>query len=267
MVWLFSSVIALMAMASLADHLMKRPDVQKWKEASAAARQMFDQMDIARATMTTNEWFLGLFNAVYYHRFWSWRRPIRSCISSLFALVLICLLLGWEGTSIANAIATGRYLVSVLVNVFVVNLIADYLSLQETRWVMERSQGCGFGGIFLWALFDIIVTGVIFIIVLVIVFSIKDAKIIIVYMDIGPFFMKEKMLPLFLSTYFTSVLWFGYITSVLGIRALTRVSPLLKTIFATIAESETPARATVGFLCGAVAVIYGIVYLTAIVVG
>ena len=78
---------------------------------------------------------------------------------------------------------------------------------------------------------------------------------------------REKVLPLFLSTYFTSMLWFGFVASALAIRALSKISRPLSIAFQVIAAHEAPARATAGFLCAALAIVYFVTYVVSIVIG
>ena len=55
-------------------------------------------MDVDGATAAANEWFVGLFDAIYDARFWSLRRFGRSALSSVLALAVITLVLGWDET-------------------------------------------------------------------------------------------------------------------------------------------------------------------------
>lgn len=274
MIWLISAIVALMAMATIADFLMTRQEVRKWRAATASARRSLKHLDVTAATLTSNEWFLGLFDAIYHNRFWSLRRFARSCISSLFAVLMISLAFGWEGTSIANAISSGKYLEEVLLTVIGVNLTADYISLQETRLVMVFSQRCKLRGLIWWAVFDFFVTGVIFIIIFPLIFMIYQGMILGNLVDAYSNILwilqvtltdKSKALPLFLSTYFTSALWIGFVASALGIRALSRISRPISIGFRIISESEAPARATAGFLCVGLVLIYFVAYVADII--
>lgn len=137
---LISTIIAIITIGATVDFVMSSAAVVNWQDKTKDARNKIDLIEFDKATKLSNEWFLNIFDAVYGSRWLSVTRLVRSILSSLLAVFVISLLLGWEDTTIANAIATKEFMLEVLFTVFVVNLSADYISLQETRLVLKWSQ-------------------------------------------------------------------------------------------------------------------------------
>lgn len=81
--------------------------------------------------------FTSLFDAVFGERHLSLRCIVRSSLASLCAVLLIWLLMGGVddlGTRIGTELSLGAVLVAALA----VNLVADYVSLLETRFLLGR---------------------------------------------------------------------------------------------------------------------------------
>ena len=280
-------LVCLFGLAALADKMMTEEAVLAWRERTRELRDRVEQMDVDAATAAANEWFVGLFDAIYDARFWSLRRFVRSALSSVLALAVITLLLGWQETifSLAAEVGRTRYmagLVFIAIIAFGSNVLADYISLQETRWVLGRSRaGSGVGYILCWIVIDLFATAIVFMVLFVIswvmFFMVTSADIEVVDMLLfllgGVFGMADGVfdrafgLPFFLTTFFTSALWISYVISALGVRALRRNSRVLRAVLGTIAESRAPARATAGFLAGFLALGYGLVAAVAWTVG
>ncbi len=91
-------LVCLFGVAALADKVMTGETVLAWRERTRELRDRVERMDVDAATAAANEWFIGLFDAIYDARFWSLRRFGRSALSSVLALAVITLLLGWEET-------------------------------------------------------------------------------------------------------------------------------------------------------------------------
>ena len=176
MLTLVTSIVLLMALAALIDHLMNERAVMEWRKTTYALRRELDTLDVEQATRASNEWFRGLFDAVYDKRPWSWRRAGRSCISSLLALALIVLALGWQETlfgQIIDILNTNLEIEILIISVLFLtdlvlifvpilsNLVADYVSLQETRLVMRWSSRGSASKLMLWSLVDLMLTAMI----------------------------------------------------------------------------------------------------------
>ena len=158
------------------------------------------------------------------------------------------------------------------------NLSTDYLSLQETRWVLERSRTVGGCRSLLgWFFIDLMATAIVFPLGMVVSSSMIWVFIwafliwTSTYFPMGLYlellFGRIILLPYLLTTFFPSAFWLSYVASVLGVKALRRNSRVLRAVLGTIAESRAPARATAGFLTGFLAFGYGLVAAVAWTVG
>ena len=81
--------------------------------------------------------FVSLFDAVFGERHFSLRCMLRSTVASLIAVVLIWSLMGNVG-ALGLRIRAELSLGSVLVLALAVNVVADYVSLLETRYLLGR---------------------------------------------------------------------------------------------------------------------------------
>lgn len=273
------SLIILFGIAVLIDKVMTEEAVRAWRDTTMELRGKIDELEIGAATTAANGLFRGLFDAIYGDRFWSRRRFIRSFFSSLLALSIIVLLLDWESTIFVRLSTTNQeLLIAVLIIIFVINTFADYLSLQETRWVLGRIYESHLLKLCAWATFDLGATVGIYFFIVYVTFNAAN----LAYFgggyysasemrgDILPgglFLSKQVGLPFFLSTFFTSALWFLFIASALVIRAMKRSSRVLRIALDTIAESNAPARTTAGIMAVVVVVGYGIAQALSWMVG
>ena len=64
-----------------------------------------------------------------------------------------------------------------------------------------------------------------------------------------------------LTTFFTSILWALFAVFVAFVRTCQLVSPFLRILLSTVANSENPARAAAGFICAFVTFGYGVAWL------
>ena len=282
LVELITSIILVVAVAVIVDHVINEEAVRKWQDKTREARRHLDTLDVKKATIESNRWFLGFFDAIYDDHIWSRKRLIRSCLSSVLALFIIGILLQWQESRFASALKDdpSAQLILVLASLIVANLFADYFSLQETRWVMRQSAKVGTLGLAMWSIFDLIATTIIFLLFLI--STLAGVDLVIWNVDIGTvvelmssitinivsdYNAFVALAPFLVSTFFTSFLWFMFIASALLLRAIGKMSPVLKVVLGAVAESETPARATGGFVCGALVLGYGMIHLMRLVAG
>lgn len=263
------SVIILFGIAVLIDKVMTEEGVRAWRESTRELRNKIDDLEIDAATTAAQGLFHGLFDAMYGARFWSRKRFVRSYLSSLLALGVITFLLDWETTYFGSiAFDDWEDLASISLLVFIINTGADYFSLQETRWILGRSREAAFAKLCGWAIVDLVATAGIYLLIFgltvnIFVFVIEgEAYGISDYLEEifyeGIFINKDQGLPFFLSTFFTSALWFLYIASALVIRTMKRSSPVLRILLDTIGESHAPARTTAGIMAIVLIAGYGV---------
>ena len=269
---LATTMILILITALIIDAVLREEDVQRWRAASRETRGKLNELNVGEMTTAANQWFRDLFDAVYGARFWSGKRMLRSFISSIFALVCFTLVIGWEGTIFGEPDVVDNVIgqIFVLLVIFFCNLMGDYLSLQETRWVMDRSQGSKAPTLVLWLIFDLAATTALFVfaayvLLVLILLLISDFSLsgLIEFAEELPETMaaKDLGLPFWVSTYFTSALWLLFVGVVLTIRILKKISPALSVLLRTIGESDRPARAMAGFVCALLIVGYAALYL------
>jgi hypothetical protein len=267
MVFLVMTLLLILFLAFVVDFLLTEEEVKKWRVATKEFRDRFKELDVFAATEASNLWFLGLFKAIYGERFLSRRRLIASVISTLLAMVLVAYI--FQIFSLDGFHVLHHGLLSGLVVVTVVNFIADYLSLQETFWIMQFSQKRRFFGILLLSVLDLVATSAIYVAIVAAVgflmLSYEDELESLVNFLGEPQFVLvdfEVGLGIFFgilgaSTYVTSLLWICFVGSAFAMRVLQIASPALQRLISIIGASERPAFAVAGFLCAMVTVTYG----------
>ena len=211
-----------------------------------------------------NQQFLSLFDLIYGPKFFSWRRIIASFISTTLFLIFVLLILGFEDTLFTQYIydiRTGSSIFTDSLGIFILfylfNLVPDFLSLQETRWTLKKSQGRGAMGISLWFLVDIILTYLIFAVMTVILYAIydfivDDGGLIDILKMFIPFSYESRILtdrtaflPLLITTYFTSFIWFLFVLYTFMLKAAVSSSLVTKNIVSRLA-SDLPAANGLG---------------------
>lgn len=262
------SVIIIFGIAVLIDKVMTEEGLRTWRDSTRELREKVDELEIDVATTAANGLFRSLFDAIYDKHFWSKRRFVRSYLSSLLALSVITLLLDWEITHFGMAYRSSSMLGYgyLFLVVCIINTCADYFSLQETRWILGRSREATFAKLCGWAIVDLVATAGIYLFIFFIAANIIDAifggpgvGILRFLGDIVDIFSRKNAgLPFFLSTFFTSALWFLFIASALVIRAMKRGSRVLRISLDTIGESHAPARTTAGIMAIVLIVGYGV---------
>lgn len=155
---------ALLAMAWKADDAFSlefKRDLSLW----------LDGIDPAAVGHFMQRWpahFAALFDRVFGKKHLSWRCFFRSSIASLLAFLLCTLFYIQTVPGNWNAFKSGggnALLLVLLATIF--NLLPDYVSLLETRWVIQRMQRkLSLAGQLGWLLVDLIATTAIFFMIL-----------------------------------------------------------------------------------------------------
>lgn len=266
MIFLVMSLLLVLFLAWVIDLLLTEEEVKKWRAATKEFRNRFKQLNIFSATEASNLWFLGLFRAIYSDRFFSRRRIVASMASTLLAMVLVAYI--FQIFSMPGFHVLHRGLLSGMVVLTVINFIADYLSLQETYWIMQLSQKRHFFGITVLTLVDFALTTLIYTATVAaigfLVFSYEaqmesfvqwlgepDFQHVEEDVGIGIFFGIMAA-----STFVTSLLWVGFVASAIVLRLLQMASPGLQRLIAIIGASQRPAFAVAGFICATTTVSY-----------
>ena len=164
--------------------------------------------------------FVTLFDSVFSENHLSLKCLIRSVIASLIAVMAIWLLMGNAdliGLRMQSNLSLGWFLVTALV----VNVIADYISLLETRWLLGRIPRSTFAQIGV-LIFDFpISAAIIWVAIFLYLRSpLREGDVESFAEILGVFSVFSVF---FYSTFLTSVWTWGYITSTWIMRLATRL--------------------------------------------
>ncbi len=267
MVFLVMSLLLILFLAGVVDFLLTEKEILKWRRGTREFRARFSKLDIFAATEASNQWFLGLFKAVYGEGFFSRRRIVASALSTILAMVLVAYI--FEIVDMPGFHVLYGSILSAMLILTPINFVADFLSLQETFWVLKKSQGRKFLGIFFLTIVDFVLTSLIYMgTVFVIGYILIQSEWLL---DLSEFVLGEPRFDLVdqdtgvgmffgilaASTFVTSLLWIGFVTSSIGVRLLQVLSPALQKIIRLIGTSERPALAVGGFICATTTLFYG----------
>ncbi len=111
-----------------------------------------------------NRWpatFGVVFDRVFTEKHLSWGCFWRSCVASLLAVVLMTAILFVVNSGVRNQLlGDPQWIVVIGIGAGIINLLPDYLSLLETRFVLRwmAKGGAGAFKLFGWLIFDAVVT-------------------------------------------------------------------------------------------------------------
>ena len=255
---LVACLAILLVAASLVDRVLSDESVDKMRRSSRHAADMLSASNWNRKILSSNALFLDVFDAVYGPNFWSWLRLRRSCILSVTFVVFFVwfigpdnTILGWAGFLASDGESPWMVAVQMAALLTLVNLVADFVSLQETRWVMERTRSQGVQALSAWVIVDVFLTVLIFVSVanlLLVPLSFSGGEGVTL-IDVGWFFSASSGgLPFFMSTFGTSILWLGFVASAVAIMVIQQSSDTLARVLNTIGSSSAPARTVAGII-------------------
>jgi len=234
-------------LAELSDWALSSSAMEKYQQRMLIIRHRLLELDTDNVTQSANEQFQYLFNTIYYPKFWSLQRALRASVSSLLSILIIYNVFGLIMADVELGNPGG---VAVIIGI---NLVADYISLQETSWVLQWSQRSRILGLMLWAALDLLLTTLIYLVTLLI-----GTGGLAIYTGIDEP-SNHFMVACFLSTFVTSFLWFGFFVTALAIRILKRGSPIFRAVLQAIGESKRPGRTTAGIITLSIVLIYGLI--------
>lgn len=264
-------IISIFFFAIIVDYILSEDKIKAWKKASAAAWESLGQADLSDTILRANTWFLELFDLVYDRKLFSSRRATRSIISSYFALIIMLLFFGQQLIMEQFSVQKQSQWEAFILFFFfggLLNLIPDFISLHETRWIMEKSLRTRSRSLVLWFLIDLILTALIFFLFVLFLMGIQGSTkqfAPLASQLLGNPSQYDARILLwglyFLSTFFTSALWFIFLIFALMVHGLQRISPFIRVLLKVIAQSERPARTTAGFISVGLMLSYSIYYL------
>ena len=121
--------------------LFERAETVASDEARTAVSRWMKNLDPAGTLATWPETFAAVFDRVFGERHLSWKCFLRSCIASIVAVIIVTLL--WAGlrpgefTAFLQGEEIAFMLFIILLFAGIINLIPDYLSLLESRYVIR----------------------------------------------------------------------------------------------------------------------------------
>lgn len=161
------AVVALLGQAL--DALLRTERLADWRWGMAHLWARFDTHGAAGLTADAHALFCDLFDAVYDRRALTRQRAFASILSTGLALLVLTLVLGYENTYWRYALEDTfepafdwEHFLLLAVSPLVLNLVPDFFSLVETRWVLERARHRGTAGVAGMLLLDLALTLIIF---------------------------------------------------------------------------------------------------------
>ena len=265
-------VVLLYAIAVAVDWALTTEAAQRYREVALDARRSLSDLDTHIATQTLNAQFQYLFEAIYTPRFFSAQRLLRSTASSIAAVIVLLLVFAliFSPGDIPGFLRSvfeerkfdtygDKKVWSGVTSMLVINLFADYVSLQETSWILRRSQGRRLFGLILWTIVDLTLTAAIWIVAVL-----GLALFAQIFFEFFPLPDSDNPIAFvcMASTFVTSALWIGFFVSALAIRGLKRLSPVFRVALQVIGESSNPGRMTAGLIALTIGSVYGAIQLT-----
>ena len=269
---LIGCLAVLFVSASTIDWLLGRSTINL-RERLREARATQERDRHAGVVTSANILFCDLFDAIYGKSFLSWRRFSRSCLLSVVMLFFVSLLIGLDRTFLppsGDPIPTWLYFMSYGISL-AVNLVADYFSLQETRWVLERARGSSLMGVSGWVCTDLVLTLGVFFAVFSAAFVAAGAfgqepgttlSVFLFDPAESPLLDTGFGLPFLLSTFGTSALWLLFALFVLVVTTMRKNSRFLDFVFDAVADNPAPARA-VAVIIAVPIIVVGLVLIVA----
>ena len=119
----------------------------------------------SQTVVESPRWFIEAFDRIFGDRHLTWRCFQRSCVASMMAVFVMTVV--WvvlnpsscQQFSLYKGTDTFR-MIFILALVF--NLVPDYISLLETRWILRKVAHTGMKEMIVLLVLDVILTGVIF---------------------------------------------------------------------------------------------------------
>lgn len=215
-------------------------------------------------------WFCDIFDALYGHRTWSLRRFTRSTILSVLFVLFSILVIGFENTFLGNSGPDAYY--EVLIIFTTINVVADFISLQETRWVLEQVKTTKNNDIATWIGIDLILTSAVYVIVfggaiflyavyyqgfVVAIKFVTDRPLPILQM----LFELDMALPFFISTFATSIVWYMFVLFVIVVNVVRRNSRVFSLFVRALNAISNPGGVLAGLIVMVITFVFGIVVI------
>lgn len=234
---------------------------------------------VSQTVVESPRWFIEAFDRIFGVRHRTRRCFDRSCVASILAVFIMIIV--W---AVLNPTAWQQFLSSnecefvilfILLIALSFNVVPDYLSLLETRWILRRVAQAGIKELIVLLVLDVIITGGIFVCgwgILTLIICMVNGESVGVFVDVMLEFLNIciQLQPLrdppdfppigifFYSTYFTSVWFYVFVASSIAAKLLYSLGRVGNRVMALLKVEEKPFQSmgliVVGFLTLAFAI-------------
>ncbi|MEM7551096.1 MAG: hypothetical protein AAF363_15540 [Bacteroidota bacterium] len=247
----------------LVDRFLNEEDVKKIKNQilTVWVKLSDEQFNLKKTVSLSLENFNLFFDKVYGSKHLSIRCFFRSTIFSTFSVLIMYLLTRMFFPFNHEWLSFERWIKSSDSSIFyliIINIIIDYLSLIETRYILKRSKGKSLPMLSILLLTDITLTGLLIIIPLypLLAMSMNPA-----FPDPADDYIFQFFITLFISTFFTSILFylfFGF-TAFANVLNFTR-SPIRR-FLERLESLKNPITSLVGAIGAIIIITKGVIEL------
>lgn len=191
------------------------------------------------------KWFIESFDRIFGEKHLTWRCFLISSISSIIAVFFILIVWGLLSPSLFIEIAKYDTLYKVFIAALLLNIVPDYISLLETRWIMNNVADLKIRVLSKIIILDVIITGLIFSGFFSFIFLTSGESINTIFNSLNVMirFIETDIPPLgilFYSTYFTSVWFYLFIISSIGAKVIYSFGHFGNTIMDFFGVQKTP---------------------------
>lgn len=253
-----AAITVVYGIGSLIDYMLRDQGIKQWQK---TARLWWEQLGSVRWSKMIS-WcsteFINLFDAIYGHEWLSLKRFIRSIASTSIAVTAIATAVGYKSTWIfGKAIYSPDY---TLLSMMIVNYLADYISLQETRWIMGLARDQNFAVLTGLFLLDIILTSLIFLLSWHLFLLIPEFRwnVSDVYERFLHFSwsIQDGTGVFFWGTFFTSALWFAFVVIASSLKVAEVSSEFMRVLLGLLSASQRPGRLVASFFSSLIIIIF-----------
>ena len=221
----------------------------------------FAAKSVLQTAVESPRWFVEAFDRIFGDRHLTRRCFLRSCVASILAVFVMTFV--W---AVLDPASWQRFLSDegvwilffILFFALILNLVPDYLSLLETRWILRRVAQAGVKKLIMLLVLDVIITGGIFvcgvgIISILIDYSEGYPTVVVEFVDYMLEFLSASILfriqggelqltpgIFFYSTYFTSIWFYLFVASSIATKLLYSLGRIGNRVMGLLKVEEKP---------------------------
>ena len=228
----------------------------------------FAAKSISQTVVESPRWFIEAFDRIFGDRHLTRRCFLRSCVASImavFVLIIMWAVLNPISYQVVSSSYQESMILLILLGALFYNLVPDYLSLLETRWILRRAAQAGVKKLIVLLALDVIITGGIFACWLGIIEVAMVGRTVDGYFELLSlciqFTFGDMFLPLsvlFYSTYFTSVWFYLFIASSIGTKLLYSLGRTGNRVMALLKVEEKPFQSMGLIVVGLLTLVFAI---------